>query len=47
MAELDAIKASGVIGMDGLMYRRTHKKRSGKIPKACGQAATDLCQANP
>ena len=33
MAELDAIKASAVIGIDGLMFRRDHAHRRGKAPR--------------
>jgi len=32
MAELDAIKAGVVVGLDGLMFRRDHKHRRGKVP---------------
>ena len=32
MAELDAIKASAVVGLDGLIFRRDHAHRRGKIP---------------
>lgn len=34
MAELDAMKASDVQALDGLMIRRTHGHRRGKAPKA-------------
>jgi hypothetical protein len=33
MAELDAIKSSAVVGLDGLMFRRNHAHRRGKVPK--------------
>ncbi|HUC51998.1 MAG TPA: hypothetical protein VMA30_21635 [Xanthobacteraceae bacterium] len=32
MAELDAIKGSSVVGIDGLMFRRDHAHRRGKVP---------------
>jgi hypothetical protein len=32
MAELDAIKAGVVVGLDGLTFRRDHKHRRGKVP---------------
>jgi hypothetical protein len=33
MRELDAIKAASVVGIDGLMFRRDHAHRRGKVPK--------------
>ncbi len=33
MAELDAIKSKAVVGLDGLMLRRDHAHRRGKVPK--------------
>jgi hypothetical protein len=32
MAELDAIKERGVVGIDGIMFRRDHAHRRGKVP---------------
>jgi hypothetical protein len=32
MAELDAIKAGAVVGIDGLIFRRGHAHRRGKVP---------------
>lgn len=32
MAELDAIKAGAVVGIDGLMLRRDHAHRRGRVP---------------
>jgi hypothetical protein len=32
MAELDAIKAGTVTGIDGLVFRRDHAHRRGKVP---------------
>src|SRR5262249_19507767 len=32
MAELDEIKACSVIGIDGLIFRRDHAHRRGKVP---------------
>jgi hypothetical protein len=32
MAELDAIKAQSVVGIDGLVIRRDHQHRRGKVP---------------
>jgi hypothetical protein len=32
MAELDAIKAQSVVAIDGLMFRRDHPHRRGKVP---------------
>jgi hypothetical protein len=32
MAELDAIKARSVVGIDGLVFRRDHAHRRGKVP---------------
>jgi hypothetical protein len=32
MAELDAIKAQSVVGIDGLIFRRDHEHRRGKVP---------------
>ncbi len=33
MAELDAIKDGAVVGLDGLIFRRGHAHRRGKVPK--------------
>ncbi len=33
MSELDAIKTGAVVGLDGLMLRRDHAHRRGKVPK--------------
>jgi hypothetical protein len=32
MAELDAIKTTDVVGIDGLIFRRDHAHRRGKVP---------------
>jgi hypothetical protein len=32
MAEMDAIKAGTVVGLDGLIFRRDHAHRRGKVP---------------
>jgi hypothetical protein len=42
MAELDAIKAGAVVGLDGLMFRRGHAHRRGNVPKPWITSKGDL-----
>jgi hypothetical protein len=42
MAELDALKASTVVGMDGLVFRRDHARRRHKVPLPWITARGDL-----
>jgi hypothetical protein len=42
MAELDDMRAGIVVGLDGLMFRRDHKHRRGKVPLPWITARGDL-----
>jgi hypothetical protein len=45
MAELDAIKSQSVVGIDGLMFRRDHQHRRGKVPLPSRLAAISIISA--